>query len=198
MLTLPQANDHCVKNGDVRTSCCYAIRHGHWRTDKAFFWLLYGPRFFPCASAHSLVNSSTSWFEHLPIRWGNTSQRNGERQRSFGIGESICRLEESQKDRECSTGEFSTSLHVADCKNYLLYRSVRIKRPPRINRPPPCFGSSSCTGSKSSVVRAHPSQKFWAAFLNLWARLCIQKGRFTVNYGELKDARSISMREKWT
>ena len=62
-------------------------------------YLLYGPRFFPSAACR---------FEHVPIRWGNTSRRNGERQRSFGIGESICGLEESQKDHEHSTGEFST------------------------------------------------------------------------------------------
>ena len=62
--------------------------------------------------------------EHLPILWGNTSRRNGKRQRSFEIRESICGLEESQnlKDCELSTGEFSTttSLHVVDRKNYPL------------------------------------------------------------------------------
>ena len=58
--------------------------------------------------------------ERRQLESAESSQRNGERQRSFGIGESIGGLEESHKDREHSTGEFSTSLHVADRKYYSL------------------------------------------------------------------------------
>ena len=77
---------------------------GHWRTDKAFFWAVspVRPALRPFRFG-PLVDLSTSQFAEAIV----TSQRNGERQRSFGIGESICGLEESQKDHELSTGEFS-------------------------------------------------------------------------------------------
>ena len=85
---------------------------------------------FCTARASSLPLQPICRFEHLPIRWGNTSQRNGERQTSFGIGEPICGLEESQnlKDCERSTGEFSMNLHEADCKNYLLLLWINFVR----------------------------------------------------------------------
>ena len=78
------------------------------------------PALLPFGFGPPFVESSTSRFSEAC----NTSRRNGERQRSFEIGESICGLEESQnlKDHERNTGKFSTttSLHVADRKNYPL------------------------------------------------------------------------------
>ena len=66
------------------------------------------------------------------------------------------------------------------CERFV--HTVSTYQPP-IKRPPPSSRESYCTGSKSSVVRAHPSQKFRSAFLHLWVRLCIQKRPF---YSELR------------
>ena len=93
-------NDHCVENGDVRTSCCYVTyRHSILLAPvrPALLPLRFGASPLACRFEHP--NLSTSRFTEANY----TSQRNGERQRSFVIGESICRLEESQKDRERST-----------------------------------------------------------------------------------------------
>ena len=95
-------NNQCVDNGDVRTSCCYAMV---LPTDvKAFFWAVSACM----ARAASQLRLSIRDF---PIRRGNsaTSRRNGERQR---IGESIYGLEESHKGRSFD-GQCSDSLHVS-------------------------------------------------------------------------------------
>ena len=69
-------------------------------------------RFFPYTSAHLLIRAPPDLLRHLAKERRAT--------KIFEIGESICGLEESQKDCERSTGEFSTSLHAADRKNYWL------------------------------------------------------------------------------
>ena len=47
-------NDHCVKNGDVRMSCYYAMATDVPTKHSSGLYLLYGPRFFPSASARSV------------------------------------------------------------------------------------------------------------------------------------------------
>ena len=50
-------NDHCVKNGDIRTSCCYAMVTDIPTKRSSGLYLLYGPRFFPSASAHLSIRA---------------------------------------------------------------------------------------------------------------------------------------------
>ena len=56
-------NNHCVKNGDVRMSCCYAMVTGVPTNLKAFFWAVSRSPVRPV-----LLPNFDRRFEHLPIR----------------------------------------------------------------------------------------------------------------------------------
>ena len=90
-------NDNFVKNGDARTSCCYAIvTEVPTKRSSGLYGISCTARASSLPLCPPFVESSTSRFSVA-----STSRRNGERQRSFEIGESICGLEESQNLMDC-------------------------------------------------------------------------------------------------
>ena len=77
--------DRCVKNGDVRTSCCFAMVTGIPTDFKAFFWAVN----ISCMSRNASLPLRPACplcrFEHLPIRRGK-SYLTKERRATVGLG----------------------------------------------------------------------------------------------------------------